>query len=149
MKFETDWVKVSDRLPDEEVEVLVLVDTGKQAVASINEKLEGCPESYVEWSSGEVTEGYYGSFNGEVTHWRSLPKPPVKSNKFRGTFNSIKFINVDTSSNIMSVSNSETGEAWVLTRDGFVEINTELLDPLSIIVFPAHMLEDSIKKEKT
>lgn len=68
------WISVEDRLPQKNVEVLVLsklgVDIDKWG--SLSSRYAGTPLA----AHAENCEGFTNYGFGEITHWRPLPEPP-------------------------------------------------------------------------
>lgn len=66
------WIPVTERLPEDEFEVLAKTEYGGQVVAIYDSE-------HKEWQnwSDEYRE-YYGfcGYMGKVTHWMPLPEPP-------------------------------------------------------------------------
>lgn len=58
----SEWINVSDRLPDDCEKVLVYGKSGKQNVARYFAR----------------REAFIGCGNFSVTHWMPLPPPPTK-----------------------------------------------------------------------
>ena len=59
----TNWIKVSDRLPEDDVDVLVFVGDDAFTVGYL--------------SAGKWILDYQG-LEDQITHWQPLPEPPVK-----------------------------------------------------------------------
>ena len=60
-----EWIKCSDRMPEINIEVLMLTEAGYYFIAEINANKE--------WITSEVGEVKCGHC---VTYWMPLPQPP-------------------------------------------------------------------------
>lgn len=69
-----EWISVKERLPESDVEVLVL---GKDKSISIRYIPKNIKEAY---NAGNGSLSWYpgGWGIGWTTHWQPLPKPPIK-----------------------------------------------------------------------
>jgi hypothetical protein len=65
------WIPVSERLPENANDVLVLVDRGHYSIASLVNGEDGRPA----WDSGNWHCAIPAA-HGSVTHWRPLPAAP-------------------------------------------------------------------------
>jgi hypothetical protein len=65
------WIPVSERLPENANDVLVLVDRGHYSIASLVNGEDGRPA----WDSGNWHRAIPAA-HGSVTHWRPLPAAP-------------------------------------------------------------------------
>lgn len=59
----TDWISVNDRLPEEDVRVLVWLNTNR---------------SYTKIDTDRRFEGKWVRWASDVTHWMPLPTPPTE-----------------------------------------------------------------------
>ena len=57
------WIPVSERMPDQYVEVIVCTDAGSRYIAAINRQMS--------WDDGDFSDDIQ-----DVTHWMPLPAPP-------------------------------------------------------------------------
>lgn len=58
-----EWISVEDRLPDEDIRVLVYLDTDR---------------SYTKLDTDRRFEGKWVRWSTDVTHWMPLPSPPTE-----------------------------------------------------------------------
>ena len=78
----SEWIKVSDRLPDESGRFLIYIKQGKHAhnLAAYNYPNERvCCEPQIAYYIKDFTEWKWDSFVKTTispTHWQPLPKPP-------------------------------------------------------------------------
>lgn len=68
----TEWIKCSDRLPEEFTAVLVYFKTGGITVCELREK-ELHPRR---WYIVDFDEGDLDYRMDDITHWAKLPEPP-------------------------------------------------------------------------
>lgn len=77
-----NWIKVGDRLPPKDTEVLVAIWDGRKNVnmffVAIGRRFK--PHEWVIGDDEEIRDHKYGT----VTHWMPLPDPPPVSNKETG-----------------------------------------------------------------
>lgn len=68
-----NWIKTTDMLPDEGVEVLVITSNGKQRVVKmyIPRDCHGNVLREKEWKGSHLLKN-------SITHWKYLPCPPSK-----------------------------------------------------------------------
>ena len=73
-----EWIKCSERLPEEKEEVLLFSDEGiTQGCREISKRYDG--SVYKEWNICWFDEHGCGCCGGEYfkpTHWMPLPSPP-------------------------------------------------------------------------
>lgn len=69
----SQWIAVTDAMPEEGVEVLTWSPVGQcQTVAA------WWPTVHSEWRSGDPRADLYNQFDPEgITHWMPLPAPPA------------------------------------------------------------------------
>lgn len=60
-----EWIKCSDRMPDQFVEVLVCTEDGSRYIAALSVQMN--------WDDGDFFDDIQN-----VTHWQALPKPPTE-----------------------------------------------------------------------
>lgn len=58
-----EWIKCSDRMPEQYKEVIIITDCKSIFVASLNSRMT--------WDDGDFFDDIR-----DVTHWMSLPNPP-------------------------------------------------------------------------
>lgn len=56
-----EWISVEDRLPDEDVRVLVCIDSDRH---------------YIKMDTDRILKGKWVRWSTYVTHWMPLPEPP-------------------------------------------------------------------------
>lgn len=60
-----EWVKCSDRMPSQFIEVLVCTEDGSRYIAALNMQMN--------WDDGDFFDDIQ-----HVTHWQPLPEPPIE-----------------------------------------------------------------------
>ena len=70
--MKTDWVKISDKIPEPYEDILFIDADGIQIGFHVKERIKG----KLVWHINGEENSYY-SF-GEVTHWMPLPEYPTK-----------------------------------------------------------------------
>lgn len=59
-----EWIKCSELMPDQYVEVLVCSDCGSRYIAALNRSMA--------WDDGDFFDDIQN-----ITHWQPLPEPPA------------------------------------------------------------------------
>lgn len=60
-----EWVKCSDMMPSQFIEVLVCTEDGSRYIAALNMQMN--------WDDGDFFDDIQ-----HVTHWQPLPEPPTE-----------------------------------------------------------------------
>lgn len=72
----SEWIKASDRMPDEEISVLVMQDGNDVCEYLILQAQLFQGDWYADHENGLID--FYDALN--VTHWMPLPEPPKEEN---------------------------------------------------------------------
>lgn len=56
-----NWISVKDRLPEENIRVLVCINS---------------EQSYTKLDTDRILKGKWVRWSNDVTHWQPLPEPP-------------------------------------------------------------------------
>jgi len=66
------WVSVTDKLPDENCDVLVVKKNGKVFQMSYHAPFDSTKRIFQWWGFGEWVDQHR-----QISHWMYLPKPPI------------------------------------------------------------------------
>lgn len=70
-----EWIKCSDRMPEEEIEVLIFMDNKFIDVAFYTITKYDNGKIYRMFETGDIMGGYEAE---RITHWQPLPEPPIQ-----------------------------------------------------------------------
>jgi len=66
------WVSVTDRLPENNCEVLVTKENGRVFAMSYHAPFDSCKRIFQWWGFGKWVDQHR-----QVTHWMYMPQPPI------------------------------------------------------------------------
>lgn len=65
-----EWISVEDRLPEEDLEILMFADVGEAIVGKLTDQGWISGNQFVSW------DYIWNHDIKEITHWMPLPEPP-------------------------------------------------------------------------